>query len=376
LAAAAGLRYRLITLRRPRTPKALADGQILVRPVARALVDDQQKKRSSVNSLILVLTTAWWLLWHHVELAEFDQIPHASLPLGLAACKITGKRSIVHWFEAWSLRDWQRYLGVVLGTFAFAAEHVTFRWSDAMAISDFTAQRLRAIHGQPRKKIPIVPPGFAVPAPVALGKRRFQLGFVGRLLPHKHVEEFLKVVASIRKSIPDVHAVVVGDGEHRAAAEALAGSLGLTDTVHFTGKLESHDEVMKMLGQIELLVVCSEREGFGLVVLEANSRGVPVLVRSYPSNAAVSLVQDGVNGRVCHSTHEVVEDAVAYLQDQGSLTRLQRGALTTSRLFSPTLAVDSLLRAYGLSASGSAKLVETVEGPPEPASASATRGRA
>jgi glycosyltransferase involved in cell wall biosynthesis len=55
------------------------------------------------------------------------------------------------------------------------------------------------------------------------------------------------------------------------------------------------------LGRALCLVLPSQREGYGLVVVEAAARGVPSVVVAHPDNAAVELVEDGVNGVVAAS---------------------------------------------------------------------------
>jgi glycosyltransferase involved in cell wall biosynthesis len=49
------------------------------------------------------------------------------------------------------------------------------------------------------------------------------------------------------------------------------------------------------------LVLPSRREGYGLVVIEAAARGVPVVVVEGPDNAAVELVEEGANGAIANS---------------------------------------------------------------------------
>ena len=57
----------------------------------------------------------------------------------------------------------------------------------------------------------------------------------------------------------------------------------------------------KALASALCLVLPSRREGYGLVVIEAAARGVPVVVVEGPDNAATELVEEGVNGAVAAS---------------------------------------------------------------------------
>ena len=56
------------------------------------------------------------------------------------------------------------------------------------------------------------------------------------------------------------------------------------------------------LRQAVCLVLPSRREGYGLVVIEAAANGVPSVVVAGPDNAAVELVEEGVNGAIATST--------------------------------------------------------------------------
>lgn len=343
---AAGVSLRLITLERAWQSKPVA-GAFEVRTVARAARSDEQRKRSWLNGLRLAGHTAAWLLGNSADVVELDQIPHAALPLALAACRLSKKRAVVHWIEAWSIEDWRGYLGPILGTLAFAGESLSFRCGDAMAISEFTARRLRQIHGRPEKPISVVPPGFANTALLAARPvKQYQLGFAGRLLPHKRVDRFLTLVAEVGRVMPEIKAVVVGEGEDLPYARRLAEQLGCADRVEFTGKIERHQDVLSLIGTMELLILCSEREGFGLTVLEANAQGVPVLLRAGEANGSVELIEDGVNGFVCHSDGEMAARAIEVLSRASVKEHLRAGAVDAARGYSEEAVVAKLLAAY------------------------------
>jgi glycosyltransferase involved in cell wall biosynthesis len=70
------------------------------------------------------------------------------------------------------------------------------------------------------------------------------------------------------------------------------------------------------------LVLPSRREGYGLVVIEAAARGVPVVVVAGPDNAAVELVEDGVNGFVAESADpRALAAAIVRVDDGGTVLR-------------------------------------------------------
>lgn len=339
---------RLVTLWRDRAPvRFLNDLGIKLSFVAKAIDADQQRKRSSLNSLILVISTTWWLLWNRADVVELDQIPHAAFPLALFSCWLTGKKALVHWIEGWTLSEWVSYLGSFLGPMAYAGERFSLKRASSIANSDFTADRLRRIHNAGGKPMWVVPPGYISATTAPRATRRFHLGFVGRLLCHKRIDLFLQLVAEVRRTIPETQAVVVGDGEQMESAVAFAYELGLANAVTFTGKLEAHQDVMDIIADMEMLVVCSEREGFGLAVLEASALGVPVFVRASAGNGAAALVKHGVNGFICEDMEQLAERAVTYLREANVHARLRSGARTWARAYSRSCVAQRLLQAYG-----------------------------
>lgn len=71
----------------------------------------------------------------------------------------------------------------------------------------------------------------------------------------------------------------------------LTNELDLKGNVEFTGFLEDYQDVIAHMKSSKVLVLPSVREGFGMVVLEANACGVPVVVVDHPMNAAKDLVK-------------------------------------------------------------------------------------
>jgi glycosyltransferase involved in cell wall biosynthesis len=62
----------------------------------------------------------------------------------------------------------------------------------------------------------------------------------------------------------------------------------------------------------------SEREGYGMVVVEASAHATPAVVVAAPDNAAVELVEDGVNGVIAHSVDpEAIAAAIVRVHDAG-----------------------------------------------------------
>jgi glycosyltransferase involved in cell wall biosynthesis len=97
---------------------------------------------------------------------------------------------------------------------------------------------------------------------------------IGRLVPIKDVPTFLAAAALVRKSRPDSHFALVGDGEERSLLEERCRSLGLLDVVHFYGWQR---DLVAVYGDLEVVVNASRNEGTPVALIEALAAGRPVV---------------------------------------------------------------------------------------------------
>lgn len=106
--------------------------------------------------------------------------------------------------------------------------------------------------------------------------------FVGRLVRGKGAEVLLDALALARRELPDLQAVIVGDGAQRASLEQQVADLGLGEHVRFTGEL-SPDKVNEALNDSRIAVVPSTlNEAFGVVAIEAQAAGCAVIAADAP----------------------------------------------------------------------------------------------
>jgi glycosyltransferase involved in cell wall biosynthesis len=107
---------------------------------------------------------------------------------------------------------------------------------------------------------------------------RHVLLFLGRLHPTKGLETLLRAWARVFRRFPAWRLVLAGydEGHYKAVLTALAGELGLDDSLSFAGPVEGVAREQLLTGA-SLLVLPSPSENFGFVVPEALARGVPVI---------------------------------------------------------------------------------------------------
>jgi glycosyltransferase involved in cell wall biosynthesis len=108
------------------------------------------------------------------------------------------------------------------------------------------------------------------------------VAFVGRMVEEKGVEDLLRAIDLLGQDLPQVTALIVGEGQDRRDMEHLAAALDIQDRVHFTGWVDPRD-VSPYLAAADIFAAPSRRatdgwvEAQGLTVLEAMSAGTPVI---------------------------------------------------------------------------------------------------
>lgn len=244
--------------------------------------------------------------------------------LGLRAARLRGRRTplVGDWHEVLPRATWRRLRGRLGGEVRALLDRRGARAADAgIAFSALHLGRLRALAGpaRPAMQAPeFLPEGTGAVPGAAEAPREPLVVFLARLVDEKHPELVPPVLAELRRRDPAWRAVVFGDGPHRPALEAAITAAGVGDAVELRG-FADWDDVSATLLRARALLLPTEREGFGLVVLEAAAHGVPVVLAHAPDNAAVELVEHGRNGVVA-ATREpaALADAVLEAASEGA----------------------------------------------------------
>jgi phosphatidyl-myo-inositol dimannoside synthase len=233
------------------------------------------------------------------------------------------------------------------------------RNADAViAISRYT-QQLALEVGADAGRMALIPPGVDLPDGGAEeGVReedgRPRLVTVARLEDrYKGHDVIARALPLVRARLPEVEWVVVGDGPLRRHLEQLVRSNGVASSVRFVGSV-SDAERDRWLRSADVFAMPSRLparglagEGFGIVYLEANARGVPVVAGGVAG--ALDAVVDGETGLLVDADdHFAVADAVAtLLLDRDRARAIGRAGVEHSRGFAwPEIAarVESLCR--------------------------------
>jgi glycosyltransferase involved in cell wall biosynthesis len=116
---------------------------------------------------------------------------------------------------------------------------------------------------------------------------------VGRLVPAKAVDVTIRAAAALTSQFPELRLTIAGDGTERARLQQLAFDLHIADRVVFPGWIDPKD-LPALMNTATVVVIPSQREGLGLVAVEAGVMGRPVIASRVGGLA--DLILDGETG--------------------------------------------------------------------------------
>ena len=229
-----------------------------------------------------------------------------------------------------------------------------------IANTEDEARQLISLHHADASRIDVVHPGvdLQVFTPGDRGAARAALGvapdeqvvaFVGRIQPLKAPDVLLRAAARLTARFSRLRVVVAGgpSGSGLQAPDTLvrlAGELGIAGRVTFLPP-QSRDDLVAVYRAADLVAVPSYSESFGLVAIEAQACGTPVVAAEV--GGLPVAVRDGVSGALVRG-HGVSEwaDAIGGLLERRS-GAMSRAAVSHAAKFSWSRTVDGLLAAYG-----------------------------
>jgi D-inositol-3-phosphate glycosyltransferase len=371
--------------------------------LARAGVEVEIFTRATTSELPAVVEMAPGVLVRHVIAGPFEGLAKEDLPAQLCAftsgvlraeaSRPSGWYDLVHshyWLSGqvgWLAQDrWGVPLVHTAHTLAkvknqlladgdkpeplarvIGEEQVVAAADALVANTPAEAADLIELYGADPRRVSVVPPGVDLdrftPQPWlrSAARKRFGLpddahviAFVGRIQPLKAPDVLLRAAAEMRARDPELGRKLIvavcggpsGSGLDRPTALMdLARDLGIADVVRFLAP-QPRDALADLFRAVDVVAVPSYNESFGLVAIEAQACGTPVVAAAV--GGLVTAVRDGVSG-VLVDTHRPEDWAAVLgplLAEPARRAALSVGAVRHAREFSWSHTASGLLAAY------------------------------
>jgi glycosyltransferase involved in cell wall biosynthesis len=368
--AAEGHEVTYLTLRQwERGAELDVDGRVrVVTAGPRFALYTESGRRRILPPLVFGVGVLWHLLRHgrRYEVVHTCSFPYFSLLAAALVRPLGGFGLVVDWHEVWSGSYWEEYLGAVGGRVGRAVQRLCARVPQrAFCFSRLHARRLRAeglrseptvLEGEYAGSLLTPVPRPAEPLVV----------FAGRLIPEKRAPLAVAAFAHAAQRIEDLsdggrpgqqaaashdetaggagrlRGEFYGDGPEAAALARAILEHGVQEIATAPGFVDA-SLVDAALTRALCMLSTSSREGYGMVVVEAAARATPSVVVAGEDNAAVELVEEGVNGFIApDSDPETIAAAIVSVHDAGMALRE-----STARWFAENaerLSLESSLR--------------------------------
>ncbi|MDD1724161.1 MAG: glycosyltransferase family 4 protein [Methanospirillum sp.] len=265
---------------------------LIIHPVCRQAGLYTGGRRSILQALRYTLCLFPVLLRTRVDIIDCQNFPY----FPVIACRIIGwlrkEPCIITWHEYWG-EYWYRYLGYA-GTVGRVIERIALYLSSrSVGVSGFTIKRIE--QENPGISPALVPNGITLREieQTPPSGDPVDIIFVGRFIPEKHPELVIDAVRILASRNPGITCLMIGDGPMMDHIRNLVCEYKLSDSVSLPGFVQDYRTVIGRMKNARVFVLPSEREGFGIVCIEAMACGLPVVTVIHPLNAAADHVIPG-----------------------------------------------------------------------------------
>lgn len=213
------------------------------------------------------------------------------------------------------------------------------------AISTFLGKRAECLGVDP-KRISIIPNGVDLSQiPQGISKIPDRVICVARLSWEKGLDGLIKAWPAVVKERSGAKLVLVGEGDKRGEIEKMISESALQGSVELTGNLP-HGKVLEEISRSEVFICPSLAEGLGIVFIEGQACGVPVIgtrVGGIPD-----VIQDGKNGLLIRpkNPEDISAAILKFLKDKDLAGRMSAEALETVKKYNWTNIIEEINGLY------------------------------
>ena len=222
--------------------------------------------------------------------------------VGRLSARLEGSPAVLHVYHGHVLEG---HYGAIKTAAARGTERLLARLSDRLVAVSATVKADLVKHGvAPPDRITIVEPGLELTAMIRCREERGAVrrelglapavplvGIIGRLAPVKNHRLFLDAAVGVLASRPNVHFLIVGDGELRDQIRTEARNRGLIERLTFTGW---RYDLPRIYADLDVLISCSKYEGTPFTIIEAMAARCPVIATQV--GGVLDLLTDHATG--------------------------------------------------------------------------------
>ncbi len=208
-----------------------------------------------------------------------------------------------------------------------------YHWTQIVTLSESSKAELIDDLGFSAKRVTVVPPGidarFSSSPDVAKSKTPLVVA-VGRLVPVKRFDLLLKALFDLRKRIPTLRAVIVGEGYERERLDAMIAEHGAREWLLLPGRLSDAD-LVDLYRRAWVVASMSVREGWGMTVTEAAACGTPAVATRIAGH--LDSVVEGRSGVLIDDVTGMTNALARVIESDELREQLGRGALEQAQRF-------------------------------------------
>lgn len=264
-------------------------------------------------------------------------------PVAYHLSKKLNSKIALRYHDVW-IGEWTKNMGIS-GLFGEILERYIFKKDIDLyvAVSDFTRNNLNKYVDSEKTvtvhnivDFPIVDsPSYEVPT----------ISCVARLVEYKRVNDLIKAMSIIKESIPEIQCKIIGTGPEEENLKNLTKQLKLENSIEFLGFVEEHDDVMKVINSSDIFCLPSIVEGFGIVIIEAQSLETPfVAARILP--VMESSGQKGGLFFEPKNHKELANQILKILNNKQLYEKLQKEGLENKNNYTKEVIGEKLNKAY------------------------------
>lgn len=166
-----------------------------------------------------------------------------------------------------------------------------------------------------KKSAVVIPNGVEMPKVISHKPEAKTIITVSRLVLKNGIDVLIKAVAEVKKSIPGIRCLILGDGPERRKLELMTNDYGLKTNVEFLGDTPN-DKIYEYLSKSDVFARPSRSEGMGNAFLEGLSAGIPII--GTPVGGILDIIENKKTGLFCRSEDpkDLAEKILLLLRDK------------------------------------------------------------